>query len=65
MKSYRDIMRNLTAMTEEEVQLALDDEMLSECRLAVVERLHQRLCILRARRERGELLELIKNVRTP
>jgi hypothetical protein len=62
VKSYRDIMRNLTAMTEAEVQRALDAEMASERRLAVVERLHQRLCILRARRERDELL---KDVRTP
>jgi len=62
VKSYRDIMRNLTTMTEAEVQRALDAEMASERRLAVVERLHQRLCILRARRERDELL---KDVRTP
>lgn len=60
MKSYRDIMRHLTTMTELELRRALEDELATERRLSVIERLHQRLCIVRARREREELLKELR-----
>jgi len=58
--TYRSIMRGLTTMTESELQRALDYELATERRLTVAERLHQRLCIVRARRERDELLKELK-----
>ena len=54
---FREIMRALGTMTEKEIERALKIELATERRLSVAERLHQRLCMLRYRRERAELLE--------
>ena len=55
--SWRSMNRRLNVMTEEEVKAALAAEVEGERRVTVIERLHQRLCMLRYRRERAELLK--------
>lgn len=57
---FREIMRALSTMTEKDIERALKLELATERRLSVVERLHQRLCMLRYRRERAELLKELR-----
>jgi hypothetical protein len=54
---YREMMRALGTMTETDIEQAIAVELATERRLSVIERLHQRLCMLRYRRERAELLK--------
>ena len=54
---YREMMRALGTMTETDIEQAIAVELATELRLSVIERLHQRLCMLRYRRERAELLK--------
>lgn len=58
--SWREVMSALADMTEEEAQQRLDDEIQQHKRPAVARRLHQRLCTLRAIRERKEIMKEIK-----
>lgn len=60
--NWRWLNKNLAALREDEVEDLLGKEIVSECRLAIVVRLHQRLSVLRAARERRELLEQIAKV---
>jgi hypothetical protein len=58
--SWRAINRVLKDLTEEQVSRMLDAEMVGQRRVVVVERLHQRLCAMRASRERLQLMKEIQ-----
>lgn len=55
MLTWREMMRALRTMTEQELMTALADEVNVHQRVFVAERIHQRLCAVRATRERDEL----------
>ena len=55
--NWRDLNKKLPNLTEVEVQKLLIDELDGARRTTIVIRLHQRFTVLRAARERGELLE--------
>ena len=55
--SWRELNRILVDLDEETILKMLDDERQGERRATVLVRLHQRYTILRAARERSELLE--------
>lgn len=54
---YRALWRDLPKLTEEQVTRLLYKEMDGARRPRVIVRLHQRLCILRAKREREALMK--------
>ena len=58
--SWRAINRVLKDLSEEQVTRMLDAEMVGQRRVVVVERLHQRLCAMRAIRERLQLMKEIQ-----
>ena len=60
VESWRAINRVLKDLTEEQVSRMLDAEMVGQRRVVVVERLHQRLCAMRASRERLQLMKEIQ-----
>jgi hypothetical protein len=62
MLTWREMMRALRTMTEEELTAALADEVSTYKRIFVAERIHQRLCAVRAVRERQELFDKLKIV---
>jgi DNA replication protein DnaC len=53
--SWRSLNKVLIILTEEQLSELLDQELESEKRWSVVQRLHQRYTVLRAARERAEL----------
>ncbi len=57
MISWRNLNRNLSLKSEEEVLDLLNQERASYKRVTVLERLHQRYNTLRVARERVELLK--------
>ena len=63
--SWRAVTRKLNAMSEDEVKAMLVDEMSSLRRVTVVERLHQRFSMLRATRERLELMKELSHEAVP
>ena len=58
--TWRGLNRVLVTLTEAEVLEMLEHERLTERRVVVLERLHQRYNVLRASRERIELLREAK-----
>ena len=54
--TWRELNHVLASKTEEEVLAMLNREKVSTRRIVVLERLHQRYNVLRASRERVELL---------
>jgi hypothetical protein len=60
MLTWREMMRALRTMTEQELTTALADEVNVHQRVFVAERIHQRLCAVRATRERDELFAALK-----
>jgi hypothetical protein len=62
MLTWREMMRALRTMTEKELTTALADEVSTHKRIFVAERIHQRLCAVRAVRERQELFDKLKIV---
>ena len=54
--NWRQLNDRLHAMTEEEVLALLNEERKSARRVTFLERLHQRYTVLRATRERLEIL---------
>jgi hypothetical protein len=58
--NWRKLNRELSTFTESEVLAMLNTERASHCRLAILERLHQRYCTLRNTRERLEILREAK-----
>jgi plasmid maintenance system killer protein len=58
--NWRELQRNFKTYTESDLQKMLEHEMKTEKRVSLVERIHQRLCMLRAARERAELFARLK-----
>ena len=58
--SWQTLATNLSKYSETELQHMLDDEVSTHKRMAIARRLHQRVCKLRAMRERKELVERLK-----
>ena len=57
METWRSINAKLRRMTEAEVLAALEHERATAKRASILERLHARYCMLRAARERIEILK--------
>ncbi len=55
--TWRDIFFNLNTYTEGELQVMIESERRGKRRRSILVRLHQRYCILRANREREEILD--------
>jgi hypothetical protein len=55
--NWRQLNRELGLMSEEQVLALLNDERAGAKRLSILQRLHQRFCILRAARERKVILD--------
>jgi hypothetical protein len=55
--NWRELNRKLNILTEDEVLELLEDERQGARRVTFLERLHQRYTMLRAARERVELLK--------
>jgi hypothetical protein len=58
--NWRELQRNFKTYTEADLQKMLEHEMKTEKRVSLVERIHQRLCALRAARERADLFARLK-----
>ncbi len=58
--SWRKLNEVLAGLSEEQVLRLLEDERITHRRLTVLQRLHQRYTMLRANRERIELLKEAK-----
>lgn len=64
MRTHRDLISMLTTLREDQVKAMLDHELKdNRPRPSVIERLHQRYSILRAQRERAEMLNGLVSVR--
>jgi len=55
--NWRSLNAQLTTLSENEVLALLDNEREGEKRISMLQRLHQRYTILRAARERVEILK--------
>lgn len=55
--NWRKLNRELALMTEDQVLSLLNQERAGRARISILERLHQRYTILRATRERKEILK--------
>lgn len=60
LANWRDLNESLGELNEQQVKAMLDWEVEHEQRVTVIERLHQRYGTLRSKREREELMALIK-----
>lgn len=60
--SWRQLNKHLALMTEAQVLAMLDAERAGSQRISILERLHQRYTMLRAERER---LEIMKEAKAP
>jgi len=56
MISWRSLHERINELSEADIEQLLDDELKEGARAAFIERLHRRLCALRASRERIELM---------
>ena len=59
--NWRELNETLNSMSEDEVLALLKEERKDRQRVTVLTRLHQRYTILRAARERREILASIKS----
>jgi hypothetical protein len=55
--NWRSLNQKLNLLTEEQVLQLLNDERIGARRVTILERLHQRYTMLRAARERVEILK--------
>lgn len=60
--TWRSLNQKLSSLTEEEVLALLNAERAGAKRISMLQRLHQRYCILRQTRERLEILEEAQRV---
>lgn len=60
LNNWRDLNEGMSELREGQIKEMLDYEMVNEQRKTVIERLHQRYTTLRAKRERAELMGVIK-----
>ena len=56
MISWRSLHERINELSEADIERLLDEELRVHARSAFLERLHRRLCALRASRERIELM---------
>lgn len=56
MKTWREIEKAMPTLTEEQLWELLDAERVGQRRHTVMLRLHQHVCVVRAARERAEIL---------
>jgi hypothetical protein len=59
--NWRELASKLSAMSEPEIKKLLREEVRGKRRVVIATRLHQRLCTLRADRERQALLKQLLN----
>ena len=59
--NWRELNETLNSMSEDEVLALLNEERKDRRRVTVLTRLHQRYTILRAARERREILASVKS----
>lgn len=59
--NWRELNRKLSSFSEAEVLAMLNEERAGQRRVTILERLHQRYTMLRAARERIELLQEAAN----
>ena len=62
IKNWRTLQAGLMTLTEEEVFAALNWERMSNRRVAIMERLHQRFNMMRCTRERLDIFGEVTNV---
>jgi len=62
IKSWKTVNKRLAELSEDDVKLAMNREMVGNRRKDMVVRLHQRYTILRAARERQELIDSLAEV---
>ncbi len=55
--NWRELNQRLNLLTEEQVLQLLNDERIGARRVTILQRLHQRYTMLRAARERVEILK--------
>jgi hypothetical protein len=55
--NWRELNQKLNLLTEDQVLQMLNDERIGARRVTILERLHQRYTMLRAARERVEILK--------
>lgn len=55
--NWRELNQKLNLMTEDQVLQMLNDERIGARRVTILQRLHQRYTMLRAARERVEILK--------
>ena len=55
LNSWRDLNKILNTLREDQVAEMLDHELANAARYTVINRLHERLTMLRSKRERAEL----------
>lgn len=58
--NWREFQRNIKTYSEADLKRMLEHEVKTGRRISLVERIHQRLCALRAQRERAELFARLK-----
>lgn len=55
LDNWRDLNRILSSLREDQVAEMLDHEIANKARFTVINRLHERLTVLRSKRERAEI----------
>lgn len=58
--NWRTLMQVIGTLSEDELKRLIDDEVATRKRATFITRLHQRYCMLRAAREREELMAQLK-----
>ena len=55
LDNWRDLNKILSSLREDQVAEMLDHEIANKARFTVINRLHERLTVLRSKRERAEI----------
>ena len=62
MLNWRNLNANINSYSEEELKKLIIDELKNRKRSSILERLHQRFTVVRANRERMEILAQAKEL---
>ena len=62
MLNWRNLNANINSFSEEELKKLIIDELKNRKRSSILERLHQRFTVVRANRERMEILAQAKEL---
>lgn len=65
LKSWESLNKVISGLSEDEIIGLMADEMLGKRRATMVRRLHERLTMVRAKRERAELMEMLNEPLLP